>query len=303
MLFKQRKRSLSIFTPAKLNLFLEIHGRRADGFHELETLMVSVGIYDTLTFTEGKTGEIELQCFDAESLRRKQPDQAAELPAHDDNLVVRAANLLRNFVKTKRGVKVDLVKRIPVASGLAGGSSDAAATLAGLNRYWKLGLTSSQLIQLGGQLGSDVSFFLAREPIAVCRGRGEIVEPVSLPMNLWFVIVRPGTGLSTPAVFRECRPSKRPKCVKPLLKNLREGRRDRLGKAMYNALQEPAETLNSEIAELRKRFSTLPFSAHLMTGSGTAYFGVCASRRHARRMASRLKRMHLGSVYVAESGP
>ncbi|GAB4140004.1 MAG: 4-(cytidine 5'-diphospho)-2-C-methyl-D-erythritol kinase [Planctomycetaceae bacterium] len=304
MLFRQCRGSLSVFAPAKLNLFLEILGRRADGFHELETLMISVGIYDTLVFREGNAGETQLLCHHFESSNPKTSDGVSSLPVNEEeNLAFKAAKLLREYSGTTRGVRIGLFKRIPIASGLAGGSSDAAATLAGLNRFWNLGICRTELIRLAGKLGSDVGFFLSRTPLAICRGRGEIVTPVNLPGKMWFVIVRPCTGLSTPAVFRECQPAKKPKRVEVLLNDLKSGRYDRLNHSMYNALQKPAGQLNQEIFELRKRFSTLPISGHMMTGSGTAYFGVCTSRRHAENMASRLKRMHLGSVFVAGSGP
>lgn len=303
MLLGQHGRSLSVHTPAKLNLFLEILGRRTDGYHELESLMVSIGIYDTLSLTEGETGKTQLRCCQASSQDRNESDRAAALPAADDNLVVRAANLLRSHVNTNRGVTIDLVKRIPVASGMAGGSSDAAATLAGLNRYWNLKLRTEELLQLAGRLGSDVAFFLAGKPFAVCRGRGEIVEPVSFPGKLWFVIARPRTGLSTPAVFRECKPPVTPKRVDQLLKPLSAGRWNRVGANLHNSLQPAAERLSPEVTELKQEFSTQPFLGHLMTGSGTAYFGVCRSRRHAQRIASRLRQFTAGHVFVAGSGP
>lgn len=302
MLLSQHGRSLSVCAPAKLNLFLEILGRRTDGYHELETLMVSIGIYDTLLFTEGESGKTRLRCCHVGSQDRNDSDQAAALPAADENLVVKAANLLRSHARIDYGVTIDLVKRIPVASGMAGGSSDAAATLAGLNRFWDLHLSSDELIHLAGRLGSDVAFFLAGEPAAVCRGRGEIVEPVAMPVKLWFVIVRPRSGLSTPAVFRECQPPDSPRRVDELLTRLNTGRFDRIGALLHNSLQEAAERLNSDVTELKRELSTQPVLGHLMTGSGTAYFGVCHSRRHAMRVAARLKQAQLGRVYVAGSG-
>jgi len=125
--------TVTVFAPAKLNLFLNVLGKRDDGYHELETLMVSVGLYDTLTFSDASTGDVTLLCRDAGRPPRGRPPR--ELPGSgEDNLVVRAARLLQSATGTRFGAKIDLLKRIPLSAGLAGGSSDAAAALAGLNR-------------------------------------------------------------------------------------------------------------------------------------------------------------------------
>ena len=147
--------------PAKLNLFLEILGKRPDGFHEVETVMVTVGLFDTLVFKEEQSEHVRLRCFQAG--QRSPADQHVEpeepLPVDARNLVVRAANLLKDRTGVSRGVSIDLHKRIPAAAGLAGGSSDAAATLATLNRLWDLKLSRSELQSLAAELGSDIPFF------------------------------------------------------------------------------------------------------------------------------------------------
>ncbi|MCH8831021.1 MAG: 4-(cytidine 5'-diphospho)-2-C-methyl-D-erythritol kinase [Planctomycetes bacterium] len=244
-----------------------------------------------------------MRCFHADSCRLAELNPAARLPTNNENLIVKAVNLLRSDVGIDRGIQITLIKRIPVASGLAGGSSDAAATLAGLNRFWNLGCSAGKLNRLAAELGSDVGFFLNPEPVAVCRGRGERVEPICVASKLWFVIVRPPSGLSTAAVFRRCRPVEHPLCVERILAPLLSGRLGEVGASLHNSLQTTAEELNPQIAELRERFSTQPFSGHRMTGSGTAYFGLCTSRRQAEHIASRLRQTQSGRVYVAGSGP
>src|SRR5262249_22303109 len=149
---------------------------------------------------------LQLTCRDAGRLnpwaaRRELPGSGA------DNLVLRAACLLKEASGTSRGARMDLIKRIPLAAGLAGGSSDAAAALWGLNFLWRLGLSQRELSGLAARLGSDVPFFLCSSSAAICRGRGELVEPLPLPGRFWFVIARPQTGLSTAEVYRGCRPS------------------------------------------------------------------------------------------------
>ncbi|NOX53491.1 MAG: 4-(cytidine 5'-diphospho)-2-C-methyl-D-erythritol kinase, partial [Planctomycetes bacterium] len=153
---------LVVHAPAKLNLFLEVLGKRADGYHELETLMVSIGLYDTLVFREAHSETIEVRCLDAGESSDCGEGGIDSIPTGRENLIVQAAQLLRDHTGVKRGVRVTVWKRIPPAAGLAGGSSDAAATLWALSRIWKVPLTTTELQSLAVRLGSDVAFFLAR---------------------------------------------------------------------------------------------------------------------------------------------
>src|SRR5205823_12677755 len=140
--------AVTVWAPAKVNLFLEVVGKRADGFHELRTLMVTVSLYDTLTFALAPSGPIRLTC------------PGEQLATGPENLIVRAADHLRRHTGHDDGADVVLTKRIPLAAGLAGGSTDAAATLVGLNRLWGLGLGRDELATMAADLGSDVAFFL-----------------------------------------------------------------------------------------------------------------------------------------------
>ncbi len=298
MLFRHHGGTLSVWTPAKLNLFLEILGKRADGYHELETVMVTVGVFDTLYFTETDTDEICLTCHDTTSNGSEQN----LLTLGDDNLVVRAAKLLCRYIGDQRGVNIHLTKRIPVAAGLAGGSSDAAATLEALNRFWKLNLTSRELRDLAAQLGSDISFFIGNTRAAICHGRGEKVTPLSIPAGLHFVVVRPQSGLSTADVFRGCLASDQPFSADNLVSSLKKGNLGEAARYFYNALQKRAEHLNPDVTHLRERFSAQTVLGHMMSGSGTAYFGLCANRFQAQAVAARLRAMRLGQVHVASSG-
>src|SRR5271156_1731329 len=187
---------IEVLAPAKLNLFLEVLAKRSDGFHEIETLMVPVAWYDSLHFVSDPGGELSLDC---EQIARS----AEPVPTGDDNLVLRAVKLLRDRSSVRQGARLRLVKRIPAASGLAGGSSDAAAALVAANLGWQLNWPREKLAPLAAELGSDVPFFLGQGP-AICRGRGEIIEPVAGLGPLWFVVVRPPVGLSTPAVYKAC---------------------------------------------------------------------------------------------------
>jgi 4-diphosphocytidyl-2-C-methyl-D-erythritol kinase len=313
MRFRRVGPSLVVHTPAKLNLFLELLGKRLDGYHELETLMVAVDLIDTLTFTEEDSNEIRLQCSGLGTGKHgsasNEPDPARPeasgegIPLGSDNLVVRAAQLLREHAGVERGVRVTLVKRIPSAAGLAGGSSDAAATLMALNRFWNLGLGVAELQRLASHLGSDVAFFVDGTSAAVCHGRGEIIEPLDVPLGLHFVIVRPRTGLSTAQVYKHAQVPAEKKSVRDLTAALRAGRKSHVGQLFHNALLAPAERLNPEVNQLQSLFSSLPVLGHQMSGSGTAYFGLCESARHARSLAGRLRGARVGRVWVAQSRP
>ncbi|MGQ0634900.1 MAG: 4-(cytidine 5'-diphospho)-2-C-methyl-D-erythritol kinase [Planctomycetaceae bacterium] len=301
MLFRHQTVGVAVDAPAKLNLFLKVVGRRSDGYHDLETLMVSVGLYDTVRAFDAPGEQLSLVCFDAARTLR---EPRRELPPADaGNLVLKAATLLAQHAGIRRGARLELTKRIPMAAGLAGGSSDAAATLVALNRLWGLRLPLVEMQRLGAALGSDVPFFLCNSAAAVCRGRGEIVEPLAVGRRLHFVVARPPTGLSTALVFQNCQPSRQSISVELLAREIGRGRLERMARSFHNTLQEPAERLNPEVTRLRRWFSRQPFAGHLMSGSGSSYFGLCRSRTQALQLASRLRAARLGDVFVAGCRP
>ena len=302
MLFRQHERLLTVHTPAKLNLFLEVLGKRTDGFHELETLMMSVRLYDTLSFTEDDSGKICLDGMAADP--HVAGDESFDvLSLGKDNLIIRAAGLLRSYAGIECGVRIRLYKRIPISAGLAGGSSNAAATLAALNRLWGLNLPVRELQKLASRLGSDVGFFLENSSTTVCRGRGEMIEPLFVPVDLHFVIVRPRTGLSTAEVYQHWQPSGKARTVNIMIDCLKRGQINQAARWMYNALQPAAEQMNSEVTQLRKIFDSESTFGHIMSGSGSAYFGICATHRQACRIASRFNNSKIGTAYVAGNGP
>ena len=174
---------MTIFSPAKINLYLRIVGKRPDGYHELETVMLPLDFGDQIALQSRKTG-ITLACDDP------------RLPTDDSNLAVRAAKVMAEAFGTDRGAKIGLKKRTPLAAGLGGGSSNAAATLLGLDRLWKLNTPSEKLHTLAASLGSDINFFMAGGA-ALCRGRGEKIEPVPCKLSGAILLVNPGFGIST----------------------------------------------------------------------------------------------------------
>lgn len=286
-------------TPAKLNLFLEVLGKRPDGFHELETLMTPVNLYDFLWFAPADTGEIELACERFPDAGES-AEETSRLPEGTDNLVVRAVRLLADRAGVKVGARMKLWKRIPVAAGMAGGSSDAAAALVAANVGWRLDWPRERLLPLAAELGSDVPFFLGTGP-AVCRGRGERIEPSAGLGHLHFVVVAPPVGLSTAAVFRCCRPAEAPRPLAPLLEALRAGDLAVAGCSLFNRLQPAAAELSPWIDRMKNEFAAGGFVGHQMSGSGTSYFGLCRNLGHACWAAGLLRGRRIGQVYAVRT--
>ena len=291
--------TLVVRTPAKLNLFLDVLGKRPDGYHELETLMVSIGLYDTLRFQTNASGRLELS-LDAASPAIT-PEAGALLPLDDRNLVIRAANLLREHTDCTLGASINLAKSIPLQAGLGGGSSDAAAALVGLNQLWKLGLPSFELHALAARLGSDVNFFLDSIPLAVCRGRGEQITPEPLPRPLHFVVVKPPGGLSTRDVFVALKPDRSSRGSEPIRQAIQLGNLALIGTQLHNSLEVPAVTLSEEVAALLASLGRVSSVGRMMTGSGSSCFALCAHRGQAVRAAHQLRAACRGQVFVVQT--
>jgi 4-diphosphocytidyl-2-C-methyl-D-erythritol kinase len=301
MYVRQFGERVRIDAPAKVNLSLEVLARRSDGFHEIETLIVAIGVWDTLHFASRADGEIHLACRWARGLAADPSLDAGELPGGPENIVMRAVLLLRARAGLVAGADIDLVKRTPSAAGLGGASADAAAALLAANRAWKLDWSRQRLAEVAAEIGSDVPFFLTMGA-AMCRGRGERIEPVPA-CRLHLVVVRPPVGLSTPTVYRACQPAVSPRNYQPLEAALAGGKVAATARMLNNRLQEAAEKLTPWIARLRSAFSRQGVLGHQMSGSGSSYFGVCWHARHARRIASRMRARRIGWVRATTSAP
>jgi 4-diphosphocytidyl-2-C-methyl-D-erythritol kinase len=276
MLSERHADAVVIRAPAKVNLFLEILAKRTDGYHDIATLIVANSLYDTLEFREDASGRIQLAC--------DQPD----LSTGPENLVCRAAERLRAHTGCTRGAAIRLWKRIPVAAGLAGGSTDAAATLAGLNQLWRLGLSADELARLGAEIGSDVPFFFST-PAAWCTGRGEKVTPLPLGRELHFVLACPPIGLSTAEVYRGVTVPQTPESGDAIRQATAEGDVEAIGRRLHNRLQGVAERLCPEIAALCQRLAQFGPAGQLMSGSGSSLFALCRDHDDALRVARQLR--------------
>lgn len=290
-----------VHTPAKLNLFLEVFRRRADGFHEIETLMGTASIFDTLEFIPRNEGGLRIGCRWAGGLAsRSRHDNSSvarlgDLPQGEGNIVHRALALLAGRCADPKCAEVRLTKRIPSAAGLGGASSDAAAALVAANLAWKLDWPRQRLMELAAELGSDIPFFLG-SGWAVCRGRGERIEPIG-GSRLHVVVVRPPAGLATSDVYRHCRPSAAAVSAGKLQAGLAAGNWRMMRGELMNRLEEPAEGLAPGIGKVKSELARLGVVDLQMSGSGSSCFGICRSARHARRIAAQLRSLSLGTVY------
>lgn len=290
------------WTPAKVNLFLAVPAKRADGYHEIETLIVAVKLFDTLEFQVRPEPDVEFSCEWAAGIAAQingcQNDRGRgvfgddalpwdRLPASEQNLVWRTLQLFRQRAEVKQGARVRLVKRIPAAAGLGGASSDAATALVAANLAWRVGWSIEQLEEVAAEVGSDVPFFVRSQP-AICRGRGEQMNWVKVPGGRPIVIVRPPGGLSTPEVFRNCNPGAEKTTTQDLIAALRQGDSAKIKQGLTNRLQPPAERLSDGVAKLMAALKR-ECGGSQMTGSGSSCFLIANHRRQARRMAARLR--------------
>ena len=262
--------SIELRPPAKINLSFKIRDRRADGFHEIESLMTPISLYDRLTIRRIKGSEIDFHCSDP------------TLPRGSDNLVARAARLFFDATKLQAGVRIELEKSIPHGAGLGGGSSNAAATLLGLNELFGKPLAETRLAELGGQIGSDVPFFIFRSA-AICRGRGELVEPRALPNELRLVLLKPDFGVPTPWAYSRWMNSRE-------LPGINYGAQEFADITFVNDLERPVFEKHLFLAQTKMWLLKQPETgAALMSGSGSTVFAVLRAEVDGDALAARAK--------------
>lgn len=287
---------LTLTAPAKLNLFLEILGKRPDGYHELETVMLRTQFADQLTIHPRPSTELTLQFSDATP-----GDLQTGVPLDGRNLILRAAVAVRESLGLTSGAHFILHKRIPPESGLGGGSSNAATALLLCRQLWCPELEDGVLHRIAASLGSDINFLLSGFSAAVCRGRGEIIEPIPLHGRFYFVAVRPKLGNSTAAVFRNTvRASGHVSSEHAV--NLLTGRQSGdLQSAAFNRMTEAARRMNPEMALLMSQMGRLTRRDAFMSGSGSTIFVVARSRAEATVFQAQISRALNRVVWVLET--
>ena len=273
--------------PAKVNLGLAVHRRRPDGYHDISTLLLKISLVDEVRLT-AQPREIVVHC------------EHPEVPSDARNLVHRAAVALQPGA-LGQGVCLTLQKTIPVAAGLGGGSSDAAATLLGLNMLWQLGLSSTELAAYAARLGADVPFFLLPTVAAMGYGRGDDLEPVACPRTFYLVLVKPPIAVSTAWVYQQLRfeLTAPPKDTTILKQCLESGDIEGLGAVCFNDLEAVVVRHVPVVQDVKRTLMRLGVYGVCMSGSGPTVYALCPSWDVAHEVASAVRQRGWG-VWVCQ---
>jgi len=274
--------TITIEAPAKINLFLEVLGKRRDGYHEIRTIMQSIELCDLIILKERREPGIHLTI----KMTASGNSDMNNLPPGKDNLAYRAAELFLQESEIKKGVEIYLEKNIPVGAGLGGGSSDAAGVLVGLNRLWNTGFSKNRLRKMGEHLGMDVPFFI-EGGTAYATGRGERIFHISGVPHFWVVLIDPGFSVSTKWAYGNIGKNfltKKPSYAKIVLKSLLAGDIASLGKNLYNEFERVLEIKYSGfLRETKRLLKDTGAKGVLMTGTGPVVFGIFKERGDANR--------------------
>ncbi|MFD0591096.1 4-(cytidine 5'-diphospho)-2-C-methyl-D-erythritol kinase [Paenibacillus sp. GCM10027627] len=264
--------------PAKINLLLDVLRKRDDGYHEVEMIMTMVDLADRLTMEELPRDTIIIS------------SQVGYIPLDEKNLAFQAARLIKERYDVRKGVYIHLDKKIPVAAGLAGGSSDAAATLRGLNRLWKLNISEEELCILGAELGSDVPFCVTGGT-AIARGRGEKLEHIDAPPQCWVVLAKPPINVSTADVYGKFRVSNLNShpSIPAMRDALAKGSFQDMCAGLGNVLESVTLDLHPEVMQLKESMLRLGADGVLMSGSGPTVFGLVSKEAKLPRIYNGLR--------------
>jgi 4-diphosphocytidyl-2-C-methyl-D-erythritol kinase len=283
--------ALTVFSPAKINLYLKILGKRSDGYHEIESVMLPLDFGDEITLQWRRSGLI-LECDDP------------RLPTDESNLAAQAAKVLAREFGVTQGAKILLKKRTPLAAGLGGGSSNAASTLVGLNALWNLNADSGKLHELAARLGSDVNFFLAGGA-TLCRGRGERIEPVACRLTGAILLVNPGFGIPTTWAYENwaraaaaSRLTAHPPEVSLLLRALAEDDLSGVAEGLFNSLETPSIRKFPVLELIKNAMRKSGAAGAAMSGSGATVFGLFASAEVAAQSARKIRQQFGPSMWT-----
>jgi len=274
---------ITLQSPAKLNLFLKVIKKRKDGYHAIETLFERINLCDDITLACNHTGRISIRCNDP------------QVPVSPRNLAWQAARLMQEKFSLKNGVDITIKKRIPVAAGLGGGSSNAATVIMGLSNLWKLSLQRQDMLDYARQIGSDVAFFLYRCNFALGTGRGEVITPLVIRKKLWHVVVVPETKVYSSQVYRalKLKLTKVNHDVNMLIHALRRDGVSSLKSLLANDLETAIVQRHPKLLNIKNHIiCRCGLEQAHFSGSGPALFGIVNSARDAATGAAVLKRYY-----------
>lgn len=289
--------TLTLKSFAKLNLFLKVLNKRPDNYHNIETLFERISLYDTISLRLRSDRIINITC--------ENPD----LPTDETNFCYKSAKILQDKYKVKKGVDIKIMKRIPISAGLGGGSSNAATTLIGLNRLWRLNLSLNRLVSLSKLIGCDVPFFIYNSPFAKGLNRGDKIVPINAlkELRLWHILVVPKITVSTPLVYKKWDAfsglTTTPYNVKMITSALRIKAVSLLPAFLYNGLEDVTLRLYPQVMRVKKELIHLGLKSILMSGSGPAVFGVVSSRKEAVRVCNEARKPDRSwRIFVVSTG-
>ena len=263
---------ITVKAPAKINLVLDTLYKRDDHFHEVEMIMTTVDLADYITVKELATDKIVIKS-----------DQY-QVPLNENNLAYKAAKLFKDHFNIRKGVEIFIKKKIPVAAGLAGGSSDAAATLKALKELWKVNCTLDELANLAEKLGSDIPFCVYGGT-ALATGRGEIIKPIPSPPKCWVILVKPRIGVSTKEVYQalDAKNASHPD-VKAMLNSIYAQDFDGVCESIGNTLEDVTLKKYPVVAEIKNKLIQFGADAVLMSGSGPTVFALVRKEYKLKRI-------------------
>lgn len=270
-------KSMELKARAKINLTLDVLRKRADGYHEVEMVMQTIDLHDDVVLQE-TAGGIEVTTDNP------------QLAGGESNIAHRAAGLIIESFGIKKGIRIHIKKKIPLAAGLAGGSTDAAAVLGGLNIIWDLGMSREETAAGGAMIGSDVPFCVVGGT-ALARGRGEILSRLPPAPDMWIVLVKPPIGVSTAEVYRNFNPasvSKRPRTGE-MVAALGGGDVKGIIANLANVLETVTLQKHPEVYRVKQAMEGLGVERPLMSGSGPTVFGIVDSRTEAERIRDMIR--------------
>nr|WP_246147293.1 4-(cytidine 5'-diphospho)-2-C-methyl-D-erythritol kinase [Aneurinibacillus danicus] len=264
--------------PAKINLTLDVLAKRPDGYHEIEMVMTTIDLADRLTIYRRSEDKITLDCT------------VSYLPLDQRNHVYQAARLVKERYGVTEGVHIHIDKQIPIAAGLAGGSSDAAATIKGLNRLWNLGMSVEEMAELGSQVGSDVSFCVYGGT-ALARGRGEKIERIPTPPPCWVILAKPPIGVSTSEVYGALRIDDLNEGRKSaeMVEAIRQGDFAGVCRALGNHLESVTLDMHPQVRQIKERMLRFGADGVLMSGSGPTVFALTERESRMNRIYNGLR--------------
>lgn len=283
-------KSLILKSPAKLNLYLKILRKRPDGYHDIETIFERIDLFDRITLTKRSSG-IRIT------------SNTREIPWDETNLAYRAAARILRHCKKKEGVHIHLEKRIPIASGLGGGSSNAASVLLGMNRLFALRLSQKILLEMGKGVGADVPFFLLQKPFAIGRKRGDQLTPIRSSLKILHLLVNNRVKVSTKGVYQQANftLTRPPQGAKIFQHFIEEGDLTNLAERCYNALEAPAIRLCPGILKVKKELVALGLEGVTLSGSGPTVFGFAKSLNQARALRKAILSKHDWDVFICRT--